>query len=336
MIQFLADQLDQLDLALDQLALKDRNFDRFALMLIDNVVELTLHQHAHDIHLDAGLHPPDDGSRVDPKIIAAALGPHFDAKVKLARATGFATGELADTVQYLHGFRNTAYHRGARREGILRALALFYARSACELLGEYRPPYFMSISMDCLPHRAVKYLGATEQLLPSDAYKLAWQRLGAVATHLGNTLIADLSADLEKTVLRADEQLTFLAVNTTPAGITRNQAVLDCQVWPFAYSDEGQAFAAAHGGPDPSAPGYIGWIEQHYRWPCRADPIPSWRKRSASLASERNCHAALKKYCEFMNQTEELRTAIDTSAAELDAHIQNAIDSMREDRAFDL
>jgi hypothetical protein len=55
MIQFLADQLDQLDqldrldLALDQLALKDCNFDRFAPILIDNAVELTLHQHAQDI-----------------------------------------------------------------------------------------------------------------------------------------------------------------------------------------------------------------------------------------------------------------------------------------------
>ena len=39
MIQFLADNIDQLDLALDQLAVADRNFDRFALMLVDNVKE---------------------------------------------------------------------------------------------------------------------------------------------------------------------------------------------------------------------------------------------------------------------------------------------------------
>jgi hypothetical protein len=44
MLQFFADQIDQLDLCLDQLAIRDRNFDRFALMLVDNVVELTLHR----------------------------------------------------------------------------------------------------------------------------------------------------------------------------------------------------------------------------------------------------------------------------------------------------
>ena len=42
MIQFLADGIDQLDLALDQLVVRERNFDRFALMLVDNMVELTL------------------------------------------------------------------------------------------------------------------------------------------------------------------------------------------------------------------------------------------------------------------------------------------------------
>jgi hypothetical protein len=48
MIQFLADNIDQLDLALDQIAMGDRNFDRFAILLIDNVVELTLDRYAKD------------------------------------------------------------------------------------------------------------------------------------------------------------------------------------------------------------------------------------------------------------------------------------------------
>lgn len=34
----MADNLDQLDLALDQLSIGDRNFDRFGLMLVDNVL----------------------------------------------------------------------------------------------------------------------------------------------------------------------------------------------------------------------------------------------------------------------------------------------------------
>ncbi|OAI75663.1 hypothetical protein RSP799_23080 [Ralstonia solanacearum] len=329
------DQLDQLDLALDQLALKDRNFDRFALMLIDNVVELTLHQHAQDTRLDAELYRLDDGPRYDPKLVAAALGSHFDTKVKLARTTGLITDKLAESLQYLHGFRNTAYHRGARHEGILHALALFYARLTCQALGQYEPLYFMSSSTDHLPHRAGKYLGALRSASPRDAFNLAWQRLDIVAANQGDTLVVDPCADMEKTIDAVDDQITFLATNSAPAGIARGQVILDCQLWPFAYSEQGEAFAAANGGPTPLTPGYVDWIERHYRWPQRADPIPSWRRRAASLAVEKDPHAALKKYCEFMNQSEALRTAIDTSANQLDAHIQAQVDSMLEERHRD-
>lgn len=38
MIQFLADNIDQLDLTLDQPAMNDRNFARFALLLEDRIV----------------------------------------------------------------------------------------------------------------------------------------------------------------------------------------------------------------------------------------------------------------------------------------------------------
>jgi hypothetical protein len=44
MLKVLVNVLEQMDLALDQLAVNDVNYKRFTLMLVDNVVELTLHQ----------------------------------------------------------------------------------------------------------------------------------------------------------------------------------------------------------------------------------------------------------------------------------------------------
>jgi hypothetical protein len=331
-IQFLADQLDQMDLALDQLALKDRNFDRFALMLVDNAVELTLHEHAQDIRRDAEMYPPDDGPRYDPKSVTAALGPFFDAKIKLARATKLVTDELAETLQYLHGFRNSAYHLGARHDGILHALALFYARSACQLLGTYRPLFWSTSSRDRIPYRAVKYLGEVKAVSPIEAFKLAWQRLGDVAAHHGDMLIADLHADMTRTIDLADEQVTFLSQHPEPNGTPREQVVIDCLLWPTAFSEEGDKYAVAHGGPAPMTPEYLTWITQNYPWPVRTDPIPSWRKRAAAVAGERNSHAALKKYCEFMKQTEALRAAIETSASQLEGYIQSVLGSYLEER----
>ncbi|WP_157376370.1 hypothetical protein [Burkholderia ubonensis] len=332
MIQFLADQLDQMDLALDQLALKDRNFDRFALMLVDNAVELMLHEHAQDIRRDAELYPPDDGPRYDRKLVTAALGPYFDAKIKLARTTGLVSGQLAETIQYLHGFRNSAYHRGARHDGILHALALFYASSACELLAKYQPLFWSTSSRDSISHRAVKYLGSVKFVSPRDAFRLAWERLADVAAHHGDTLITDLHADMTRTIDLADEQVTFLSQHPEPSGTSRDQVVIDCWLWPIAFSEDGEKYAAAHGGPAPTAPEYLTWIAQNYPWSVRTDPIPSWRNRAASLAAESNPHLALKKYCEFMKQTEALRAAIDTSASQLDGYIQNMVDSYLEER----
>ena len=96
MLQFVADQIDQLDLALDQLAIRDRNFDRFAMMLLDNVVELTLHQHAREKSNENELWGHSESPRHDPKNVKAALGQSFDAKVRLARETTMIPSEVAE------------------------------------------------------------------------------------------------------------------------------------------------------------------------------------------------------------------------------------------------
>lgn len=74
MLQFIADQIDQLDLALDQLAVRDRNFDRFAMMLIDNMVELTLHKHAREKATENELWERLSEPKHDPKVLQQRWG----------------------------------------------------------------------------------------------------------------------------------------------------------------------------------------------------------------------------------------------------------------------
>ena len=69
MMQFMADVIDQLDLAIDQLAINERNFDRFALMLVDNVIELTLHGHAQNISHENELRHKLEEPKHDPKSV---------------------------------------------------------------------------------------------------------------------------------------------------------------------------------------------------------------------------------------------------------------------------
>lgn len=327
--QFLTDQIHQLDLALDQLAVKDRNYDRFALMLVDNVIELVLHRHAVDQSIrgrlasDPAAFPDNHAS-----LVAAALGPRFDAKVKLALVTAFIEQHEADALLHLHAIRNTAYHRGERHEGILRSVTLFYVRCVCDVLIKYKPPFWALLGKS-IPHRAAKYLGKLDLFVPAAPFVTAWNRLKDVALNLGDEVVADLHADMLSSIDRADSDLSFLEKNA-PNGITRDRAVLEAQLWPVAYSDEGMAFAAKNGGLTPSIPGYVGWFERNYPWTVTADPIPSWRRRAASLKAEQSPHAALKKYADFMRQTEVVREAIREFSGSLDAELEARAEAARE------
>ena len=117
MLQFRADNIDQLDLALDQLAVGDRNFDRFALMLIDNVAELTLHQYARDKVGQSQSWMRTRKPEYDEKLAASALGRNFSDKAKFALSTDLIDEAMCNSLRYLHSFRNTAYHQGLRHVG---------------------------------------------------------------------------------------------------------------------------------------------------------------------------------------------------------------------------
>ncbi|MFV0671935.1 hypothetical protein [Variovorax sp. tm] len=328
MNQFFADQIDQLDLAIDQLAVHDRNFDRFALMLIDNVVELVLHQQAKDKVLSGRAFEANKKPKPEWKTAVAATGQAFDAKVRYARETSMISAATADSLQYLHSFRNSAYHQGSRHESILHSLAVFYFRVACAVLSAYRPPFYSSSSRDKISHRAVKYLGKPELFRQKDAFLFAAGRLTEVADALGDKLIDDLQADMLSTIEQVDEWLDFISKND-PNRPSRDQAVQQCQAWLFAFSDEAKAFAKTNGCAASSLPEYVEWLGRKYNWQVKIDPIVSWKKRHSSLKREKDRDAALKKYCDFMKQTEAFREALDENVSQLDGYIQEQIDRAR-------
>ncbi|QJR36777.1 hypothetical protein [Gemmatimonas groenlandica] len=328
MIQFLADGIDQLDLALDQLAVQDRNFDRFALMLIDNVVELTLHRFAEDRASENGLWTTLGKPKYDQRVVDEALGQNFADKIRLAVKLALLSTVAGESILYLHAFRNTAYHRGLRHEGILHSLTLFYLTITCELLKAYKPRFWILSTSDVLSHRARKYLGELSGGHPEERFNAAYQRLFDVAASMKVNLISDLAADMESTVQRADDTIQFLA-DDAPESTSREGAVLRVQVWKLAASEQGRSYAKENGSRASNVFQLVEWLSKNYNWPVKNDPIPSWRKRVRRLRDERDPHKALKKYCDFMRQTDEIRRILHAAAAELDDHIESAIDHAR-------
>lgn len=234
----------------------------------------------------------------------------------------------ADSIQYLHSFRNSAYHQGSRHEGILHSLAVFYFRAACTVLSAYKPVFYGMYSGNKISHRAVKYLGKPDLFGQEDAFVRASARLTEVAEALGENLIDDLQADMLSTIDQIDDWLDFVSEND-PDRPSRDEAVRHCQAWPFAWTDEAKAFAKANGCKASNMGEYVEWLGHNYTWQVKTDPIASWKKRHSSLKREKDTDAALKKYCDFMKQTDAFREALDESVSQLDGYIQEQIDRAR-------
>lgn len=336
MMQILCDHIDQLDLALDQLALKDRNFDRFAIMLVDNVVELTLHQHALNRQILHNQRLRHGQAELDLKALNAALGQNFDAKVAFALQSGLLTKPMSQSINWLHSFRNSSYHAGMRHEGILNSLANFYLRTCCDLLGRYRPA-FWSFGAERISHRAAKYLGNCEELevlfKAGEMFDEAWKRLSAVAVNMQCNLNNDLARDLSNTIDRVDQQISFIADNAPSKGgvYTRNEVVVDAQAWAMAFTQKGIQYAQKNGYQGHASLGAAlgSWLVENYSAPFPVDPIPKWKIRLGAIKREKDEHKALEKYCNFIKQTQGVRQDIARQARLLDGALQEQIDWAR-------
>jgi hypothetical protein len=289
LIQFLADSIDQLDLALDQLAVRDRNFDRFSLMLVDNVVELLLHQFAQEKFSENGLWGRFPNSEYDHKVVQAALGPKFDNKLNCAVKLGLIDEAQRITFQNLHSYRNKAYHQGMRHDGILNSMAIFYFRNACRMAAKFTPGAWWSTSKDQISLRAMKYVGVAALGQDWTAFPAAFARLDAIAATLPQELVSNLATDMLQVIDATDDEIQSL-VDNLERDVTRDQVVIDVQTWPFGFSNKALKFAKDRGVETATPEKFMQWIQENYVPDVVTDPIPSWRGRHKALAEEKDTH----------------------------------------------
>ena len=179
-----------------------------------------------------------------------------------------------------------------------------------------------------IPERAEKYfpnnghfMGALEQ------YKQACVSLKCKLPdmcHLGEALSAHMSSVIEE-----QDTLIGIVANDGPEKMTRDEAVISSQAWPFAFSDAGKQFAKENGCPEMTVGGYVDWISKAYKWKVRTNPIAGWQRRADKVEREANPHKALKMYRDFMEQTEEIRELLYDSAGQVEAWIDEQIERAR-------
>jgi hypothetical protein len=183
-------------------------------------------------------------------------------------------------------------------------------------------------SSDEISDRARKYIGNPRLRDYRQSFNAAYAKLEEGAASINENLVHDLSTDMEVTIELMNDAIQFLA-DSSPGTRTRDEVVVDSQAWPFAFTDEAKEFAKANGCKAKSGKPYVEWIAKNYNWSVKSDPIPGWSSRLESLKKEKDYHKALKRYCDFMRQTEDIRSKLDEAAEQLDAHIQQQIDIAR-------
>jgi len=157
MLGFLANVIEQLDVALEHLTKCDANNARFGLMLTDNIVELMLHQIAKDKKNELKMFSYMREEFKHTAALEKALGRPFESKVKFAKVLGTFLDEIAESISILHSLRNEVYHVGVQHEAVLPTLAIFYFKIACDFLRNYSPQGLGWGSNQRLPERAKKF-----------------------------------------------------------------------------------------------------------------------------------------------------------------------------------
>jgi hypothetical protein len=329
-MQQMATAIDQLDLAFEHVEKGDANNARFALVLTDNLVEITLHRFAERslARQKSSFRHSHQGTPIDPLLVDANRR-NFDAKVKYLRSTDRVSHDMSQSIVELHLFRNDVYHVGLQHEPVLSALSNFYFRIACDVLVELAPTSWGYSPGMKLPERAQKYFGNVDHFMDGpEQYKKACAELKAKAVALASSLSGTLSSHMFHVTDEYDGRIDFFATGG-PERRTRDQVIVDCQVWPFAFTEKGKQYARENGCPPGSVLQFIEWLAANYKWPFPNDPIMSWRARATRVERENDEHKALTMYRSFMDQTESIRELIDESALQLDAEIDRQIDMAR-------
>jgi hypothetical protein len=331
MLLFLAGVLEQMDLALEHIAKRDVHNARFGLMLTDNALELVLHQIAKDKSgdLKAFLHLKQEYRHT--KALDDALGRSFDAKVKFAKLEGKLSEEVARTFGLLHALRNEVYHIGLQHEHILPELAEFYFVTACEFLAGYRPRGLGWSSSQVLPERARKYFtGPASFPGEFEDFGNACRSLSAACSHDAGATIETLADHMERVVNDMDTCIGIIADGVYDGQkTTRDAAIVDCQAWRLAFTDEGREFASNNGWPGGNVLALVEWLAKTYKFKTSRDPIASWTTQVARLRANKSPHTALANYQSFMDVTATIREVIVDAAMQVEAEIDRLIDERR-------
>lgn len=324
--------IEQLDLAGKQLEHVHPSYARFALLLVDNTMELMLHQQCKKaIHADE-LFRVMGTPKYNAKERERALGQRMSEKIAFCHKLGVITADEGDFIRIGHNYRNELYHVGVRHDLLIYPLAWEYHALVCALFERfelggvtwYAGEQPSEVARKHWPKTASPFGAEGAQLL-----KNAARSLHATKPPLVPTFACQVSAYACAAVGEIDDALEFL-VHDTPRHGTEEQVLNDIQFSHFIQSEEGELALALQEGS--SAEEYFqrrDKVEATWKPRYRTRPTPRWRDRAIALARLDMPADALLRYTVLRNEMKPFEETVFAAASQLDAWIQHQIDVYR-------
>lgn len=329
-LQLMATVLEQLDLALEHLGKGNTHYTRFALMLIDNAAELVLHQIAIEELRMVKSDPYVEERYPHMLALEGAQGRDFQKKLDFAVINEAVTKTDAAAIAYLHDVRNEVYHLGIKQESLLPTLVPYYFALTCGFLQNYSPVSCYWPSGQPMPERARKYLSGPDWA-PGEAeqFREACRSMSAQCGFDPDALIAALADRMDEIVHDIDVCIDLIAeAGTDGPKRSRDQAIVDGQIWLLACSAEGSKMMAEMKF-EGSRFEFVDWLRDNHPLSLKRDPIPSWKGRAKHLRKRADPLEALRDFTNFIKSTGKQRALLEQAAVGIELAVDMAIGHIR-------
>jgi len=325
-MKFFSTVIEQLDRALDELGSSSAIGSRIALILVDNAVELLIHQSCEHY----AKHGTQEGA-LSPHVRREATGTNLDAKFALLRRVGDLTESQARFVAICHSYRNELYHVGVRHDDILRHLAKEYLQLACDFLPRMGPRSIGWGPKLELGSRVLRYVGEDYRLTsifhnraPIAAALLA--RLPELPVAFPTQLKANLLERIETIAKHFDLISRGLDGQADPADTLRELQ--------FTF-DHNQMLSKKKGDvvwipwSHPGLREHRKRLEATWRQQFRRVPTVQWRNKANVIGKISDPLEATIQHRDLNAQMDYLDGAIKEALYEFDGIVQSQIDRIR-------
>lgn len=306
--------LEMLDEAAKQLDKYTGTGARLALMLLDNVAEIAMHEKlrilfARDSRLSSRLKP----GKFPPPIRKKAMQ-DFKEKVRLLVAqSDTVTEDQGRTMRVGHVLRNEAYHRGIVREPIIQEVARTYLEAICAAIPRlWTGTLLMSPSEDLKGF--VKQFGVDASMIDESILRLVCARFAEGRCCDVNDLAGALSADLVRRLGQVIDEIEYLG-DGGHERVPAEEVLKNLQFSPqfhdthtFANTDEGfRQFVETR------AREYA-----QYSPPITIKSFAGWRKQTEAIAPMKAPGQALDQYVNIDKAFSDIEEAVGQAVYEFD------------------